>query len=261
MIECLCDREALIKLTSSDTPEHNIQKTNLLCYNKILKKSMRLAKILYFSSCFKNYKNDIKKTWSTISKVLSPPSKKEYPEFLNINNTKIYDKNKIANSFNQFFSNIGHNLAEQISTDSNLNYGDFLLDSYGDFLLDKTESRLHFETVSEDYVSKLIKKLPNKSSCGYDNISLKLIKYLNTLITPRITTIKNQMINTGTFPDGIKIAKVKPIYKKNDTHTINIYRPISFLPSVSKIFEKIIYHQTYSYFHMLGTLLNMLPLK
>ena len=148
--------------------------------------------------------------WSTISKVISPPSKKEYPEFFNINNTKIYDKNKIANSFNQFFTNIGHNLADQISTDSNLNYGDFLLD--------KTESRLHFETVSEDYVSKLIKKLPNKSSCGYDNISLKLIKYLNTLITPPITTIINQMINIGIFPDSLKIAKVKPIFKKNDTY-------------------------------------------
>ena len=172
--------------------------------------------------------------------MISPPSKKEYPEFFNINIAKIYDKNKIANSFNQFFTNIGHNLAEQISTDSNLNYGDFLLD--------KTESRLHFETVSEDYVSKLIKKLPNKSSCGYDNISLKLIKYLNTLITPPITTIINQMINTGIFPDSLKIAKVKPIFKKNDTHTINNYRPISLLPSVSKIFEKIIYHQTYSYF-------------
>ena len=76
----------------------------------------------------------LKKTWSTISKVISPPSKKEHPEFFNINNTKIYDKNKIANSFNQFFTNIGHNLADQISTDSNLNDGDFLLD--------KTESRL-----------------------------------------------------------------------------------------------------------------------
>ena len=54
--------------------------------------------------------------------MISPPSKKEYPEFFNINNTKIYDKNKIANHFNQFFTNIGHNLAEQISTDSNLNY-------------------------------------------------------------------------------------------------------------------------------------------
>ena len=56
------------------------------------------------------------------------------------------------------------------------------------------------------------------------------------------------MINTGIFPDSLKIAKVKPIFKKNDTHTINNYRPISLLPSVSKIFEKIIYHQTYSYF-------------
>ena len=46
------------------------------------------------------------------------PSKNEYPEFFNINDSKIYDKIKIANSFNQFFPNIGHNLAEQINTDT-----------------------------------------------------------------------------------------------------------------------------------------------
>ena len=78
--------------------------------------------------------------------MIRPPSRKEYPEFFNINNTKIYDKIRLQTvSINS--TNIGHNLADQISTDSNLNYGDFLLD--------KTESRLHFETVSEDYVSKL----------------------------------------------------------------------------------------------------------
>ena len=46
------------------------------------------------------------------------------------------------------------------------------------------------------------------------------------------------MINTDIFPDSLKIAKVKPIFEKNDTHTITNYRPISLLPSVSKIFEK-----------------------
>ena len=50
------------------------------------------------------------------------------------------------------------------------------------------------------------------------------------------------MINTGIFPDKLKIAKVIPIYKKGD------YRPMSLLPSIFKVFEKVIFKQLYSYF-------------
>ena len=57
------------------------------------------------------------------------------------------------------------------------------------------------------------------------------------------------MLNTGFFPDKLKIAKIKPLFKKGDSQSFNNYRPISLLPSKSKIFEKIIYDQTYSYFH------------
>ena len=56
------------------------------------------------------------------------------------------------------------------------------------------------------------------------------------------------MDNTGIFHESLKIAKVKPLFKKNDYHTISNYRPISLLPSISKVFERIIHQQTYSYF-------------
>ena len=57
-----------------------------------------------------------------------------------------------------------------------------------------------------------------------------------------------QMLRTGIFPNKLKIAKVIPLYKnKDDTHITN-YRPISILPSISKIFEKVIYIQLYDYF-------------
>ena len=63
------------------------------------------------------------------------------------------------------------------------------------------------------------------------------------LATP-ITVIINQTLNTGIFPDKLKIAKIKPLYKKGDTSNLNLnYRPILLLPSKSKIFEKVIYQQ------------------
>ena len=56
------------------------------------------------------------------------------------------------------------------------------------------------------------------------------------------------MLNTGIFPDNLKIAKVIPLFKKGDDKILSNYRPISLLSSISKVFEKIIYNQIYCHF-------------
>ena len=58
----------------------------------------------------------------------------------------------------------------------------------------------------------------------------------------------NQSLNTGIFPDSLKIAKITPIFKKENPHITDNYRPISLLPSISKVFEKVVYTQIYDYF-------------
>ncbi len=56
------------------------------------------------------------------------------------------------------------------------------------------------------------------------------------------------MLTTGIVPDKIKIAKIIPIYKKDKDTLFTNYRPLSLLPALSKIFEKVIYKQLYKYF-------------
>ena len=95
---------------------------------------------------------------------------------------------------------------------------------------------------------KTIDKLPSKTSSCVDGIYPVLLKYIKHEISKPVTLILNQCLTTGIFPDKLKIAKVVPIYKGADENIFNNYRPISILPALSKVFEKIVFNQTYTYF-------------
>ena len=74
------------------------------------------------------------------------------------------------------------------------------------------------------------------------------MKKLQILLIKPIT-ITNQSLNSGIFPDKLKLAKITPIYKKkDDKYCITNYRPISVLPVISKIIDKTVFSQLYEYF-------------
>ena len=57
------------------------------------------------------------------------------------------------------------------------------------------------------------------------------------------------VLTTGIFPDAFKVAKIIPIFKKGDSSLLVNYRPISLLPTISKVFERVIHDQMYEYFN------------
>ena len=86
-----------------------------------------------------------------------------------------------------------------------------------------------------------------KYSYGYDGISSALLKIIINEITPSLTLIINQCLTTGIFPDKLKIGEIIPVYKEGNNKLIDNYRPISLLPTISRIFETAIYSQLYEY--------------
>ena len=74
------------------------------------------------------------------------------------------------------------------------------------------------------------------------------MKYLEPIIKKPLTTIINQSLTTGIFPNKLKIAKIIPVHKKEFIYLIQNYRPISLLPAISKVFERVVYEQLYNYF-------------
>ena len=64
-----------------------------------------------------------------------------------------------------------------------------------------------------------------------------------------MTLIINQILKTGIFPNAFKNSEITPLFKKGDSSLLANYRPISLLPTMSKIFERMIHNQMYKYFN------------
>ena len=112
-----------------------------------------------------------------------------------------------------------------------------------------TYNHFEFSEINKQKVIEIIDKLKPKSSCGIDRLSNKLLKLIKIEISESLTLIINQSINTGIFPNKLKIAKVLPLFKKNENYVFDNYRPVSVLSSISKVIEKVMHIQLYDYFN------------
>lgn len=93
----------------------------------------------------------------------------------------------------------------------------------------------------------LIKSLKNTKSAGVDEISARLLKSISHLVLAPLTHLVNNSFTEGTFPSGLKIAKVRPIPKKSNSSACDNFRPISILPTLSKIFEKAVLRRLWEF--------------
>ena len=227
--------------STNNNDEYEVKKINFKTFEKIVKDNIRAAKREYYFKTFTSQKNDMKKTWKTIDETLNRrKNKSKFPSEFIVNNRSIADQKEIADQFNIFFSSIGSTLSDSIEiADSTLDFTDYLNNP--------TEHHFNFNTITESETLSIINKLKNKNSSGKDEISNKLLKSIKDEIAKPLTIIINQSLKTGVFPDALKIAKVKPLYKKGDNFCLNNYRPISLLPTISKIFERVMFTQLYSY--------------
>ena len=111
-----------------------------------------------------------------------------------------------------------------------------------------------FNKFTEEDAIKAIDNLKNKNCSGHDGISNKLLKLIGHVLCKSVTLIINQMLRSCFFPDSFKTAKNISIYKKEDSALLSNYRPISLLPTISKVSERIICNQVYRYFNDNGLL-------
>ena len=232
------------KTTPVTNVNYELIKLRFKSYEKDVRFAIQEAKKSYFNRIFDTYKSDIKKTWLTINDTLSRnKNKHDLPSTFHYNGLTLTNPKEIANLFNVYFAGIGDKLASEIKTSTNDDA------NFTSYLENPTMNRLQFRHIAEEDTMKAIDNLENKNSSGRDGISNKLLKSIRYELCKPLTLIINQMLSSGVFPETFKKSKIIPLYKKGDSSLLSNYRLISLLPTISKVFERIIYNQLSQYFN------------
>ena len=193
---------------------------------------------MYYSKELENVEGNLNASWNVINKLINKDKPHNNIENLKIDNKEITQPAEIAQAFNHFFTNIGPDLASKISSDNK---------HFTDYLSEPNENTMCLIPTNQHEILKIVKALKSKKSTGYDGISTKLLKQIIRNIVIPLEHIFNLSLSAGCCPDLLKLAKVIPIYKKDDPNKVTNYRPISLLPCISKILEKIIYKRLDSF--------------
>ena len=102
--------------------------------------------------------------------------------------------------------------------------------------------------MSREDIFKILNSLSDKKATGLDNYQSKLIKICSPAISESLTYLINRSLGTGKVPSDWKKARVTTIFKKGKKSDPGNYRPISILPVLSKVLERLVHTQLYEYF-------------
>ena len=145
----------------------------------------------------------------------------------------IRDKKEIINCLNEHFATIGKNMTENHAGTEHLKHP-------LEYLSKRVENNMSFSETDCREILDIILSQDDKKACGYDEINNKIIKKTASIAAPFLKTLFNASMMQGEFPDCFKLAQITPLFKGGDKSDLGCYRPISLLPSLSKILEKII---------------------
>ena len=212
----------------SDNPIfHTIYKR----FRNLLNKRLLIAEKAHYDKLINDNKHNLKKSWKILKDIINKKkSSSRFSKFL-VNETLTTDKQKIAEGFNNFYINVGPDLASNIP---NVDC------SPADLLKDRVVNNLLLSEVCLDELETCIMSL-KESSAGWDGFTANIIKKSSLNLKRPLLHVINLSFSTGIFPSELKVARVIPLFKSGLSTLFSNYRPVSVLPALSKIFERLLY--------------------
>jgi hypothetical protein len=202
-------------------------------YKKRLLQILRISERNHYHNLLEEHKNNVKKTWIVLKDIIGKKKSKCLQDKFNVGNNIITNKKQISEGFNDYFTNVGKSLEQNIAI-SDIDPIQYIHSSNPDSIF--------LSPVTETEVKNLLQHLKN-TSCGLDGIHAKIIKKTFEFYIEPLKHVLNLSITQGVFPNEMKIARVIPLFKGGDSAKYSNYRPVSILPLFSKLLERLMYNR------------------
>ena len=210
----------------------------------------------FFSSINPKIFSDNKRFWENVKPLLSDKNNMTQQITLVDNSKVIHDDAQVAETLNNFFDTAVKSLDIQESVMHTVDVRNIsdpvekAIKKYSlhpSILMIKSKvkhiNKFEFHHISESEVDLELKNINSKKSFTSKNIPPKILKETSEVCKNVVTHLVNNAFNTSIFPASLKTADITPVHKKGEFTNKKNYRPISVLPSVSKIFERIMHSQ------------------
>ena len=202
-------------------------------------KLVRDTKSKYRRELIDENSDDPKKFWKTVKQIM-PGQKTKRVTSIDVNGTQIYDDKKIGNTFNNLCTKTVDRFLQV--------FGRCLPSARSfKFLMSGPSYIFRFEEVSVDFIRDQLKKLKTKKAVGLDQLPARLLKDSAEIIAKPLTTLINASLIYGYIPSEWKWARVNPLFKNGKSNDMDNYRPISVLPTISKVLERVVHTQLYDF--------------
>lgn len=196
------------------------------CRNNVNKQIMK-AKAAFYKAVFKKSKGNIKQTWQSINGLLGKKKKDSVDEVI----SKYIGKKKSNEELVTIFANSFIDDVNSIIHPCDIRTSDLIPPNI------QLQS-MFMSPVTTSQISYIINHLDVNKQPGYDCIRVKDLVWLSDIISPILSKLINLSFETGIVPSKLKIAIIRPIFKKGDHLLYSNYRPIALLPIIDKIMER-----------------------
>ena len=202
--------------------------------NKEVNKMRRNLKKQYFQEKLNERIGNLRATWETLGEALKGRRGKDRSStcrYFNANGKGITDGQEIAKGFCDFYCQVGPKLAAKIQKEQR---------SFKEYMGDAVQESLFLTPTTPQEIEELCLNLEPNKGVGWDEVSPKVIKGVAKELSGSLSRLYNSCMREGHYPACFKVARVVPVFKAEDPTEFSNYRPVSVLPVLSQIFEKVI---------------------
>jgi len=248
-LQVLAGRKSSAYRRHRANPENGDLRMEYKLLSTEVKRETRKAKAEYYNTQLNENMDNPKKYWEIVNGVRGINVNQDISE-IRIGQDRVLvdsDPGRVAEEFNVYFNKV----PETLLAENNFEMSD-IKGTVQDLEDEENENEnkigfLENFTITVSDIEKIIGNIKNKRSSGHDGVSNYIVKQQPKFFAKILEPLFNESLKQGAFPEAYKISVIVPVYKSGEKDYVGNYRPISLLPTFSKLFESCVHEKLNNY--------------